>query len=117
MLITAEAMTVATRFGIDPSTALAVVNTASGRSGSTEAKFPKFVLPGTFDSGFTAALMDKDVGIATRLGGDLAVDTPLADAVAARWHELAAQLAPGADHTEVVRPLEAKYGLEIRADG
>jgi 3-hydroxyisobutyrate dehydrogenase len=119
MLITAEAMTVATRFGIEPSIALAVVNSASGRSGSTEAKFPKFVLPRTFDSGFTAALMDKDVGIATRLGKDLSIDTPLADAVAAQWHELAEQLAPGADHTEIVRPLEAQYGLEIRtrADG
>ncbi|GHE80772.1 2-hydroxy-3-oxopropionate reductase [Amycolatopsis deserti] len=115
MLITAEAMTIATKFGIEPSTALEVVNSASGRSGSTEAKFPRFVLPGTFDSGFTAALMDKDVAIATGLGRALSVDTPLAEAVAARWHELTGQLRPGADHTEVVRPLEAKHGLEIRS--
>ncbi|GHE47000.1 NAD(P)-dependent oxidoreductase [Streptomyces capitiformicae] len=115
MLITAEAMTVATRFGMDPATALAVVNSASGRSGSTEAKFPKFVLTGTFDSGFTAALMAKDVGIATLLGKDLAVELPLAEAVQARWRELAAELAPDADHTEIVRPLEARHGVSIRA--
>ncbi|WP_055710927.1 NAD-binding protein [Streptomyces torulosus] len=115
MLITAEAMTVATRFGMDPATALAVVNSASGRSGSTEAKFPKFVLTGTFDSGFTAALMAKDVGIATLLGKDLAVELPLAEAVQARWRELAAELAPDADHTEIVRPLEARNGVSIRA--
>jgi 3-hydroxyisobutyrate dehydrogenase len=115
MLITAETMTVATRFGIDPATALAVVNAASGRSGSTEVKFPKFVLTGNFDSGFTAALMAKDVGIATLLGKDLSVDLPLAEAVEARWRELAAELAPDADHTEIVRPLEARHGVTIRA--
>ncbi|WP_181781746.1 NAD(P)-dependent oxidoreductase [Pseudonocardia pini] len=114
MVITAEAMTVAARFGIDPETALAVVNSASGRSGSTEAKFPRFVLPRRFDSGFTAALMDKDVGIATRLAADVGVRTTLADAVGARWHELVGQLPAGADHTEIIRPLEAEYGVEIR---
>lgn len=115
MLITAEAMTVATSFGIDPATALSVVNSASGRSGSTEVKFPKFVLTGAFDSGFTAALMAKDVGIATLLGKDLAVELPLAEAVEARWRELAAELAPDADHTEIVRPLEARNSVSIRA--
>ncbi|MEU9448957.1 NAD(P)-dependent oxidoreductase [Streptomyces sp. NPDC048277] len=115
MLITAETMTVAARFGMDPATALAVVNSASGRSGSTEVKFPKFVLTGAFDSGFTAALMAKDVGIATLLGKDLAVELPLAEAVEARWRELTAELAPGADHTEIVRPLETRHGVSIRA--
>lgn len=116
LVITAEAMTVATRFGIAPATALAVVNTASGRSGSTEAKFPKFVLTGAFDSGFSAALMDKDVGIANRLADDLSIETPLAEAVAHRWHELTTQLARDADHTEIVKPLEARAGVQIRTD-
>lgn len=115
LVITTEALTVATRFDIDPATALAVINTSSGRSGSTEAKFPKFVLPGTFDSGFTAALMDKDIGIANRLANDVSVEVPLAEAVGRRWHELTAALGDAADHTEIVKPLEARYDIEIRA--
>jgi len=113
MIATTEALVVAARFGLDPETVLSVVNTSSGRSGSTEVKFPRFVLPRTFDSGFSAALLKKDVGIAVGLAESLSVDVPVAESVLAGWTELVAELGPTADHTEAVRPYESRAEVKL----
>lgn len=115
LLVSDEAAVAATRFGVDPEVFLSVVNSSSGRSGSTELKLPRYVLPGTFDSGFSASLLEKDVRIATALGRALGLDMTLSDAVQQRWEQLNAELAAGADHTEIIRPLERRAGLEVRA--
>ena len=65
--VTSEAMLAGERFGIDPQVMLSVFNSSSGRSGSTENKWPNFILPGTFNSGFGLRLMLKDMGIAVQL--------------------------------------------------
>ncbi len=116
LLASYEAVIAASRFGLDPALLLSVVNTSSGRSGSTESKLPDFVLTGGFDSGFSAALMEKDVRIATTLAEELGVEAPIAHAVLDRWHELAAALPAGADHTEVIKPLEESNGVRIRRE-
>jgi acetylornithine deacetylase/succinyl-diaminopimelate desuccinylase-like protein len=38
-----------------------IINAGSGRNSATQDKFPRSVLPGTFDYGFGMALMMKDV--------------------------------------------------------
>ena len=73
MTITAEALVVATKLGISPDKVINVINSSSGRSWSSEFKFPNFVLNGAFNSGFTMGLMSKDVEMATRLGRELHV--------------------------------------------
>ncbi|WP_432927876.1 NAD(P)-dependent oxidoreductase [Microbispora sp. CA-135349] len=108
LVASTEALIVAARFGLDPAVVLDVVNTSSGRSGSTEHKFPRFVLPRTFNSGFTAALLKKDVGIAVGLARALEVTTPVADSVLAAWVDACQTLAAAADHTEIVRPYEER---------
>jgi 3-hydroxyisobutyrate dehydrogenase len=115
MIASTEALVVAARFGLDPATVLSVINTSSGRSGSTEAKFPRFVLPRTFDSGFTSALLEKDVRIAVGLAEALGVSTPVAASVLAGWQAAGEDLPPGADHTEVVRPYEVRTGVVLAA--
>jgi 3-hydroxyisobutyrate dehydrogenase len=115
LLVSDEAAIAAARFGVDPEVFLSIVNTSSGRSGSTELKLPRYVLPGAFDSGFSAALLQKDVRIATSLGSGLGLDMALSDAVRQRWEELSAELEAGADHTEIIRPLERRAGIEVRA--
>ena len=52
-------------------TMLAIFNASSGRSGSTENKWPNFIVPETFDSGFGLRLMLKDMRIATGLAEQL----------------------------------------------
>jgi 3-hydroxyisobutyrate dehydrogenase len=107
---TSEAVLAGERFGIDPEVLLAVFNTSSGRSGSTEAKWPRFVLPGTYDSGFSLALMLKDMRIAVDLCESVGQSVSLGADAVALWERAAADLPATADHTEVARWLR-------RADG
>ena len=107
LLVTSEAMVIGEQFGLDPETMLAVFNASSGRSGSTENKWPNFVLPGSYDSGFGLRLMLKDMRIATGLADAVKAPSRLgADAVDI-WAEAAAALPPAADHTEIARWLRA----------
>ena len=103
LLATSEAMRTAEAFGLDLAVVLDVVNTSSGRSGSTENKWPNFVLPGTYDSGFALDLMVKDMAIAVALADAAGVDATLGRRALELWREAAAMLPAGADHTEIAR--------------
>jgi 3-hydroxyisobutyrate dehydrogenase len=104
--VTSEAMLIGQRSGIDPQVMLDVFNASSGRSGSTENKWPNFVLTGGFDSGFALQLMLKDMRIATRLARECGLPSRLGESAVALWDEAASELDDAADHTEVVRYLE-----------
>jgi 3-hydroxyisobutyrate dehydrogenase len=99
--VTSEAMEAGRRFGIDPEVMLSVFNGSSGRSGSTENKWPNFVLPGTFDSGFGLRLMLKDMRIATDLAAQVGAPSRLGADAVGLWAEAAEGLDPSADHTRV----------------
>jgi 3-hydroxyisobutyrate dehydrogenase len=101
--ITSEAMLAGQRFGLQPEVMLEIINSSSGRSGSSENKWPKFILPGTFDSGFGLRLMLKDMRTATALAEQLEVPISLGEAAVERWAEAADGLPPTADHTEVAK--------------
>lgn len=102
LLVTCEAMLAGERFGLDPATMLEIFNSSSGRSGSTENKWPNFILPGAYDSGFGLRLMLKDMRIATGLADQVGAPDPLGHAAAALWARAAESLAATADHTEIV---------------
>jgi 3-hydroxyisobutyrate dehydrogenase len=97
LVVAAEALRLGARAGVAPEALLPVINGASGRSAATEVNWPRWIAPGTFDSGFTAGLMRKDarlaVGLAEAVGAPL--DTT-ARAVAA-WEALAGAVPDGAD--------------------
>src|SRR5690348_5939265 len=103
LLVTSEALTAAVEFGLDPAIVLEVVNSSSGRSGSTETKWPKFVLPETYDSGFALRLMLKDARIALDLLRSAGVPADRSSASVALWTEAADALGPDADHTDIAR--------------
>jgi 3-hydroxyisobutyrate dehydrogenase len=67
MIATSEALAISTKAGLDPRRVIEVLQVSSGRSWSTDFKFPRYVLPRTFDDGFRIELQDKDLGILTRL--------------------------------------------------
>jgi 3-hydroxyisobutyrate dehydrogenase len=102
LLVTSEAILAGQRFGLDPATMLAIFNTSSGRSGSTENKWPNFILPGSFDSGFGLRLMLKDMRIATGLADQVGAPDPLGHAAVELWARAADALDATADHTEIV---------------
>jgi 3-hydroxyisobutyrate dehydrogenase len=110
LLASSEALLAGQRFGLDPAVMLDAVNGSSGRSGSTENKWPNFVLPGTFDSGFALGLMLKDIRIALGLAEATGAPSALAARTVELWGEAAAALGPAADHTEIVRWLRQERG-------
>ena len=103
LLASSEAVLVGREFGLDPAVMLEVVNGSSGRSGSTETKWPNHILPGTYAAGFAMELMVKDLRIALDLADGTSVPHRHAEATIALWDEAFAALGPGTDHTEIAR--------------
>ncbi|HEY9568368.1 MAG TPA: NAD(P)-dependent oxidoreductase [Thalassobaculum sp.] len=92
-----EALIVGQKFGLDPGTMIDIINVSTGRNNSTETKFHQRVLNRKYGSGFSAALMAKDIGIASGLAGDHEAFAPLLHTLNEIWTQASAQL-PGADH-------------------
>lgn len=107
--MTSEAVLVAERFGIARETMVDLINASTGRSVSSEVKWPKFILTESYDSGFHAALLSKDAHVATELTTALGLPSLLGADVAELWNRLATDLPAGADHTEVARWIEARF--------
>lgn len=106
--VTSEAMLTGMAFGLDPEVMLAAINRSSGRSGSTEHKWPNFIVGETYDSGFALALMLKDMKIATGLADRLGIPHTVSDVVVEHWSAASTELGPSADHTEVARWLRRR---------
>jgi 3-hydroxyisobutyrate dehydrogenase len=104
LLTASEALRLARRAGVDAAAALAVINGASGRSAATEVNFPRWILPGSFDSGFTAGLMRKDVRLALELAGRVGGTGTLMEEVGRVWLEESV-VPDGADFNRVAAAL------------
>jgi 3-hydroxyisobutyrate dehydrogenase len=103
LLVTAEGMAAAVEFGLDPDVVLKVLNSSSGRSGSTDQKWPEFIQTGTYASGFGLRLMLKDMRTALELLEDCGGSARLSAASLQIWADAAEALPAGADHTEIAR--------------
>ena len=103
----AEAVAIGSKFGIDPNVLVDVLNASTGRNNSTENKLKQFMISETYSSGFSMALMAKDIQTADDLAHEIGVNTPLADEVASLWTAALEKLGPAADHTEIGRYLTA----------
>jgi 3-hydroxyisobutyrate dehydrogenase len=109
--ITVEALQVAERFGIPAATMTDVLNGSSGRTNTSENKVAQFMLSGTFGSGFSLALMAKDVGIAADLAADLGRPLEIGTAIASQWRRISGQVDPRVDHTAMYRLVPDPEGL------
>jgi 3-hydroxyisobutyrate dehydrogenase len=87
LVTTGEAMRLSEAAGLPAAEALAVVNAATGRSAISEVMFPRWILPGTFDSGFSAGLMRKDVRLASEMAEAVGIDLPLSAIVDRIWRD------------------------------
>ena len=105
LVATAEALAVAVREGIDPARAADILSASSGRSNASELKFPRYILPGTFDSGFTITLMTKDIDGFMRLAEDAGVEAPVARAAAEYFRRAMRGPLAAEDHTAIARVL------------
>jgi 3-hydroxyisobutyrate dehydrogenase-like beta-hydroxyacid dehydrogenase len=115
MAATAEAMVTGVKAGLDPRQMLEVINAGTGRNTATEDKFAKAVLPGTFDLGFAAALMLKDVKLFLAEREALGVPTEVIEAVGRLFQLTCEECGPAADLSAVVVPVEKRAGVKVRA--
>jgi 3-hydroxyisobutyrate dehydrogenase len=109
LIATSEAIEAGRRFGLDPAVMIDAFNTSSGRSYSTEHKFPDFVLPETYDAGFNLRLMVKDIGCALDLAESTGSPAAVTAVIVDQWRKAAEDLPADADHTAI-----AKWIHELR---
>ena len=103
LMVTVEALHVAKRFGIAEDVMTDVLNASSGRSNTSENKVKQFMLSGTFGSGFSLKLMDKDLSIAGKLAESVGYPLSFGASGIDTWHRIADGVSPATDHTEMYR--------------
>lgn len=103
---TCEAAAIAAKMGLSVERFIQVVQASSGRSSASDDKFPRFILPRTFNAGFTAGLMLKDLNIATDLGRAYKVPLFIAAEVQQLYAALVNQRGAQEDVTGIMRLIE-----------
>jgi 3-hydroxyisobutyrate dehydrogenase len=108
LLASSEALIAGRRFGLDPVVMLEIINGSSGRSGSTENKWPRYVLTEAYDAGFPARLMVKDIKLALAIEQATGTPSAVSEATVAAWSAALAELPADADHTAIARWLDQR---------
>jgi 3-hydroxyisobutyrate dehydrogenase-like beta-hydroxyacid dehydrogenase len=114
MAISCEAVVMGVKAGLDPRVMIDVINAGSGRNSATQDKFPKSILPRTFDFGFTNALMHKDVKLCVEEAEAMGVPMWVGSAVRQLWAYTSSRMGPETDFTTIVKSLEEWAGVEVK---
>jgi 3-hydroxyisobutyrate dehydrogenase len=99
LIAASEALNAANKFGLDPHVVNKVLNASTGRNNTTENKVENFMLNDAFNSGFSLALMRKDVQIALNFIENMNCYASLAKQCVLTAKEADEKLGKGADHT------------------
>ncbi|CAM2772567.1 oxidoreductase [Mycobacterium intermedium] len=110
---TAEVLVMGVKAGLDPEVMLEVLNAGSGGTSASRDKFPRAVLPRTFDYGFATGLMVKDVRLYLDEARALGVPIDVAETIGRLWEAVADDQGPDSDFTTVVKPLEKAAGVIV----
>lgn len=103
LLAVCEALVAAQKFGIDPHLANRVFNTSTGKNNTTDVKVENFMLSGTYASGFSLALMRKDLQTALNFIERMGTTDEFAKQCVSSWKAAEGTLAKGADHTAMYK--------------
>lgn len=113
LALAAEATVLGVKAGLPPQTVLDTLNAGSGKNSATEDRFPKYVLPRTFDNGFANALMRKDVRLCMEMAEELQVPLWVGTAVDRLWMQTVLQVGPNENSTTIVKTLEQWVGVQV----
>ena len=113
LLVAAEAIAVAKRFGLDPGLVVDVINNSSGMNNSTKTKFKPFILSGSYGSGFGLDLMVKDIGIAIEMAKSFGSEIPFSQACFDQWKLAQDTLGSGKDHTAIAGLAAKRVGVDL----
>jgi len=110
--VTAEGMTMGIKAGLDPARMIEVLNQSTGINSATRDKWPRAVLPRTFDFGFAAALSHKDMKLMVDEAKGLGMDPHLGIYVRDLLARVLSEVGPDADFTAMAKVVEADAGLD-----
>ena len=113
MAISSEAVVMGVKAGLDPAVMIDVINSGSGMNTASRDKFPRSVLPRTFDFGFATGLMVKDVRLALEEMKQLGLSMEVADAVGRLWETVISAEGAESDFTAAIKPIEKKAGVIV----
>lgn len=114
MAISCEAIVMGVKAGLDPQVMVDVINAGSGRNTATQDKFPRAILPRSFDYGFATGLMYKDVRLCLEEAEALQVPMWVGSAVRQLWQFANAANGPASDFTNIIRCIEDWAGVEVK---
>ena len=115
MVVSSEALAMGVKAGLDPKVMLDIINAGSGRNSATQDKFPRAILPRTFDFGFATGLSYKDVGLCVDEAEAMGVPMVAGAAVRQMLAITNAKFGPTSDFTSIVRVVEEWAGVEIKS--
>jgi 3-hydroxyisobutyrate dehydrogenase-like beta-hydroxyacid dehydrogenase len=110
---TSEAVVLGVKAGLDPHVMIDVINAGSGRNTATEDKFPRAILPRSFDYGFALGLMTKDVKLCIDEADALQVPMWIGQAVKQLWLYGLGQGGPDQDFTALITHIEKWSGVTV----
>jgi 3-hydroxyisobutyrate dehydrogenase-like beta-hydroxyacid dehydrogenase len=114
MVMTSEVMAMGVKAGLDPQVLLDIIQAGTGRNSAAGDKFPRNVLPGTFDLGFAVGLSYKDVRMCVDEAEALGVPMVAGAAVRQMLAIATAKFGADSDFTNIARVVEEWAGVEIR---
>jgi 3-hydroxyisobutyrate dehydrogenase-like beta-hydroxyacid dehydrogenase len=110
--VTAEGMALGIKAGLDPARMIEVLNSGTGANSATRDKWPRAVLPRSFDFGFAAALSLKDTRLLLDEAKAMGVPTPIGGIVEDLLNRTLATYGEQADFTEIAKVVEEAAGLD-----
>ena len=117
-LATFEALSLATKNGIDPDLCAEILNKSSGKNYATDITLPRYVLPNDQPvQGFTLGLMHKDIRQAAELGIATGVTLPVINAAREVYHSAVNERGGHEDVNEVIRHYERGSAIKLAGSG
>jgi 3-hydroxyisobutyrate dehydrogenase-like beta-hydroxyacid dehydrogenase len=114
IVLSSEAVAMGVKAGLDARTLIDIINAGSGRNSATQDKFPKSVIPRTFDFGFATGLSYKDVRLCLDEAEALGVPMVAGAAVRQMLAITNAKFGPDSDFTSIAKVVEEWAGIEIK---
>jgi 3-hydroxyisobutyrate dehydrogenase-like beta-hydroxyacid dehydrogenase len=114
IVLSSEAIAMGVKAGLNARQMCEIINAGSGRNSATQDKFPRSVLPGTFDFGFATALSYKDVRLCLQEADAQGVPMIAGAAVFQMLGVTKARFGPDSDFTSIARVYEEWAGVEMR---
>jgi 3-hydroxyisobutyrate dehydrogenase-like beta-hydroxyacid dehydrogenase len=113
VVATSEAVVMGVKSGLDPKVMIDVINSGSGMNTASRDKFPRAILPRSFDFGFATELMVKDVRLAVEEMQALGLKMEVAEAVGRLWEVVLREMGPDSDFTTAIQPIEKAAGVIV----